>query len=64
MPGVFVRQRNESFKWVPVQYTKGASAGGKHIVSVGTFNDEAGEPVRTVSYYDEILIEPAAEGYS
>ncbi|MDR1953920.1 MAG: hypothetical protein LBQ21_05525 [Clostridiales Family XIII bacterium] len=64
MPGVFVKQRNGSFKWAPIQYTKGASAGGKHIVSVGTFTDDAGELVRTVNYYDEILINPAAEGYS
>jgi hypothetical protein len=64
MPGVFVKQRNGSFKWVPIQYKKGASAGGKRIVSVGTFTDDEGELVRTVNYYDEILTDPAAEGYS
>lgn len=59
-PGVFVRQRNNQFKWVPVNILK--TAGDKHIVSAGSFQDEKGKLVYTVKYYDEVLKEPAAEG--
>ncbi|MDR1028585.1 MAG: hypothetical protein LBL63_04120 [Clostridiales Family XIII bacterium] len=61
-PGVFVKQINGEFKWTRVQYVKDSN--GRHTVSVGTFSDEEGKLVRTVKYYDEILVDPAAQGYS
>jgi hypothetical protein len=59
-PGVLVRQRNDRFEWVPINILK--TAGDKHIVSAGRFQDEKGESVYTVKYYDEVLKDPAAEG--
>jgi hypothetical protein len=63
-PGVFVKQRNESFKWVPIRYTKNRSVDGERIVAVGTFENADGDPVRTVNYYDEVLKAPKTQGYS
>ncbi|MDR2156887.1 MAG: hypothetical protein LBO81_03800 [Clostridiales Family XIII bacterium] len=60
-PGVFVRQINGEFKWVPIKYLK--SGRDRHVVAEGTFPDASGESVRTVNYYDEILREPASQGF-
>jgi hypothetical protein len=62
-PGVFVKQRSGDFKWVPVLIDEKHSAGTKYIVSAGTYQDESGETVHTVNYYDEVLLDPEAAGY-
>jgi putative membrane fusion protein len=59
--GVFVKQRNESFKWVPVKVEKQIE--GNCVLKAGTYYDGKGETVVTVSYYDEVLLNPKAEGY-
>ncbi|MDR3225566.1 MAG: hypothetical protein LBT52_04620 [Clostridiales Family XIII bacterium] len=60
-PGVFVKQRSEGYKWIPVKILK--SEGDKCTLAVGVYYDDAGNQVRTVNYYDEALANPKAEGY-
>jgi putative membrane fusion protein len=62
-PGVFVKQRSGSFKWVSIQIDEKHSTGTEYIVSVGTYVDADGSTVHTVNYYDEILTDPRESGY-
>jgi putative membrane fusion protein len=59
--GVFVKQRNGNFKWVPVKVEKEIDE--NCVVKAGTYYNEEGETVITVTYYDEVLMNPKAEGY-
>jgi hypothetical protein len=60
-PGVFVKQRSGSFKWVPVRIDKTVS--DRCTLAVGTYIDDDGKTVKTVNYYDEVLTDPKAAGY-
>ncbi|MDR1796749.1 MAG: hypothetical protein LBR44_04795 [Clostridiales Family XIII bacterium] len=60
--GVFVRQQSGTWKWVPVNILR--RSGGKCLVSENTYTDAAGDQVRTVNYYDEVMSDPVKEGYS
>ena len=62
-PGVYVKQRNGSFKWVPIQIIESESTEEKMIIAVGSFLNDAGEATDTVNYYDEILQNPKKKGY-
>jgi len=59
--GVYVKQQSGAFKWVPVKVLK--ESGGRYLISETHFEDEDGKRVSTVRYYDEIMKNPAAEGY-
>ncbi|MDR3304568.1 MAG: hypothetical protein LBS85_00845, partial [Clostridiales Family XIII bacterium] len=59
--GVYVRQQSGTFKWVPVNIL--LTTGGKHLISETIYYDAKGQAVRTISYYDEIMSDPASEGY-
>jgi putative membrane fusion protein len=60
-PGIFVKQRSGSFKWVPVKIKKTVS--DRCTLAVGTYYDDDGKAVVTVNYYDEVLTDPDSEGY-
>ena len=62
-PGVYVKQRNGSFKWIPIQIIKSESTEDKMIIAVGSFLNDDGEATETVNYYDEILVNPKQKGY-
>jgi hypothetical protein len=59
--GVYVRQRGGSNKWVPVNVLR--EADGRCTLAVDVFYDDDGKPVNTVSYYDEVLLDPKNAGY-
>lgn len=59
--GVFVKQRNGSYKWVPVKVEQEIKS--QCILTPVSFYNEEGNEVLTVNYYDELLVEPAKEGY-
>jgi putative membrane fusion protein len=61
MNGVYVKQQNGTFAWVPVNVIK--ENDGRSFVNEGKFYDEDGLEVVTIKYYDEILIDPKSEGY-
>jgi len=60
-PGVYVKQQSGTFKWVPVKVLK--ESGDRFLVAETYFNDAGGNYVTTIRYYDEIMSNPAAEGY-
>jgi hypothetical protein len=59
--GVYVKQQSGTFKWVPVNILK--ESGGRYLVSETNFTDNDGKSVSTIMYYDEIMSNPAEEGY-
>jgi len=59
--GVYVKQQSGAFKWVPVKVLK--ESGGRYLIAETYYEDENGERVSTVKYYDVIMKNPAAEGY-
>ncbi|MDR0885855.1 MAG: hypothetical protein LBN22_05795 [Clostridiales Family XIII bacterium] len=59
--GVWARQENGRYQWIPVNIIR--QTGAKSIISSGTYIDADGNSVPTVSYYEEILYDPIAEGY-
>jgi len=59
--GVYVKQQSGAFKWVPVKVQQ--ESGGRYLIAETEFEDEDGERVTTVRYYDEIMANPAGEGY-
>ncbi|MDR3363831.1 MAG: hypothetical protein LBS91_02605 [Clostridiales Family XIII bacterium] len=60
-PGVYVKQQSGTFKWVPVNVQK--ESGGRYLVSETRFDDKDGKSMSTIRYYDEIMSDPAEEGY-
>jgi len=60
--GVFVKQQSGTWKWVPVQVLR--RSGSLILLSEGTYYDKEGAPVRTVNFYDEVMSDPAEEGYA
>lgn len=61
VPGVYVKQRSGSFKWIPIKRIR--TSNDKSIVAEDMFYDEDGNQVKTINYYDEVLRDPKAEGY-
>jgi len=59
--GVYVKQQNGAFKWVPVKVYK--ESGGRFLIAESYFEDEDGKRVSTIKYYDEIMKNPASQGY-
>jgi len=59
--GVFVKQQSGTWKWVPVQILR--ESDGKYLIAVESFFNEAQEKVLTINYYDEVMSDPAEEGY-
>jgi len=59
--GVYVKQQSGYWKWVPVKVLR--RAGSRCLVAENTFTDADQNAVRTVNYYDEVMSDPAAEGY-
>ncbi|MDR1272219.1 MAG: hypothetical protein LBK04_04425 [Clostridiales Family XIII bacterium] len=59
--GVYAKQKDGSFKWVPVKIVR--SYGGEALIAEDYYYDEDGQRVETVVYYDEIMSDPAGEGY-
>lgn len=51
--GVYVKQRDDSFKFTPVNIL--ATSGEYSVLSVKQFYDDEGQEVKTVNYYEEIL---------
>jgi putative membrane fusion protein len=59
--GVYVRQQSGSFKWIPIHIVRKSE--GQYLVSETSYEDVTAGKVSTVRYYDEIMSDPAAEGY-
>ena len=59
--GVYVKQQSGTFKWVPVKILK--ESGERYLISESSFEDENGERVQTIRYYDEIMSDPAGQGF-
>jgi len=59
--GVYVKQQSGAFKWIPIKVLK--ESGGRYLIAETYFEDEDEKRVTTVRYYDEIMSNPAAEGY-
>ncbi|MDR0853839.1 MAG: hypothetical protein LBN34_05670 [Clostridiales Family XIII bacterium] len=60
--GVYVKQQNGTFKWIPVQVIK--ENDGRCLIKEGKFYDaEDGKEVISIRIYDEVLSDPRAEGY-
>ena len=59
--GVYVKQQSGAFKWVPVKVLR--ESGGRYLIAETSFEDEDGKRVTTIKYYDEIMSNPAADGY-
>jgi hypothetical protein len=57
--GVYARQKNGDFKFVPVNVLR--SDGSRSIISMSSFTAPDGKEVKTVNIYEEILRDP--EGY-
>jgi hypothetical protein len=60
-PGVYVKQQSGTFKWVPVSVLK--ESGGRYLVAETSFAGADGKGISTIRYYDEIMSDPAKEGY-
>ena len=60
-PGVYVKQRSGTFKWIPIKVRM--VSGEQSIVFEDKFYDDEGIQIDTVDYYDEILKDPKSEGY-
>ncbi|MDR0851789.1 MAG: hypothetical protein LBN36_04790 [Clostridiales Family XIII bacterium] len=56
-PGLYVKQRDGSFRWVPIRIV--ATSGTRYLIASNIFYDANGEAVQTVKYYDEVLINPS-----
>ena len=61
IPGVYVKQQSGTFKWVPVKVLK--ESGERYLIAETRFEDEDGKWISTIRYYDEIMSNPAGEGY-
>ncbi|GHU66806.1 hypothetical protein AGMMS49983_17090 [Clostridia bacterium] len=61
IPGVYVRQQSGSFKWVPIKILRESE--GRYLVAETSYQDTIGSRITTVRYYDEIMSDPASEGY-
>ena len=59
--GVYVKQQSGVFKWVPVKVLK--ESGDFYLIAETYYEDGDGKRVPTIRYYDEIMSNPAAEGY-
>ena len=59
--GVYVKQQNGTFKWVPVKIFK--ESGNRYLIAETFFEDEAGNRIQTIRYYDEIMSDPARQGF-
>ena len=60
-PGVYVKQQNGNFKWVPVKVLR--ESGDYYLIAETSFENNEGKRVSTIRYYDEIMSNPAAQGY-
>jgi putative membrane fusion protein len=58
--GVYARQKNGDFKFVPVNVVR--SDGARSIISMSSFVAPDGKEVRTVNIYEEILSDPGQFG--
>ena len=61
VPGVYVRQQSGTFKWIPIRIIRESE--GRLLIAETGYEDPIGGRVSTVRYYDEIMSDPAAEGY-
>jgi putative membrane fusion protein len=61
VPGVYVRQQSGIFKWVPIRIVRESE--GRLLIAETSYEDVLGGRISTVRYYDEIMSDPAAEGY-
>ena len=59
--GVFVKQRSGSYKWIPVKIEQIIK--DKCLLTPVSFTDASGTQVASINYYDEILTDPAKDGY-
>jgi hypothetical protein len=59
--GVYVKQQSGTFKWVPVKVYK--ESGNNYLIAETYFEDEIGNRVQTIRYYDEIMSDPARQGF-
>ncbi|MDR1510140.1 MAG: hypothetical protein LBS53_10930 [Synergistaceae bacterium] len=58
--GVYAKQRNGDFKFVPVNVVR--SDGARSIISMSSFTAQDGKQVGTVNIYEEILCDPEQFG--
>jgi hypothetical protein len=58
--GVYAKQKNGDFKFVPVNVLH--SDGARSIVSMSSFTDRDGKRIGTVNIYEEILRDPEQFG--
>ena len=61
MAGVYVKQQSGTFKWVPVKILK--ESGNRYLIAETYFEDESGKRIQTIRYYDEIMKDPAGQGF-
>jgi hypothetical protein len=54
--GVYAKQKNGEFKFVPVNIVR--SDGARSIISMSSFTAPDGKEVKTVNIYEEILRDP------
>ena len=60
-PGVYVKQQSGNFKWVQVKVLK--ESGDVCLIAETSFQDDGGNTVQTIRYYDEIMSDPAGQGF-
>ncbi|MCL2110716.1 MAG: hypothetical protein FWH32_00385 [Clostridiales bacterium] len=59
--GVYVKQQSGTFKWMPVKVVR--ETGNHYLIAEGSFEEDDGTRVATIKYYDEIMSNPAAQGF-
>jgi len=59
--GVYVKQQSGTFKWVPIKIFK--ESGNRYLIAETFFEDGVGNRIQTIRYYDEIMSDPARQGF-
>ena len=59
--GVYVKQQSGTYRWTPVLILK--ESGDFYLVAETSFQGEDGKRIQTVRYYDEIMSNPAGQGF-